>query len=63
MAYDLVLFLFGIFFLPDMDGSARKLASMLRPGGQRVITTWERGCLEPVVATAALASGRSVIWP
>lgn len=44
--YDLVLCGYGIFFLPDMDASARRLAGLLRPGGRFSVATWAEGALE-----------------
>ncbi|MFV2175651.1 methyltransferase domain-containing protein [Actinomadura sp. LOL_016] len=44
--YDLVLCGYGIFFLPDMDASARRLAGLLRPGGRFTVATWAEGALE-----------------
>ncbi|MBE1536880.1 class I SAM-dependent methyltransferase [Actinomadura algeriensis] len=44
--YDLVLCGYGIFFLPDMDASARRLAGLLRPGGRFSVATWADGALE-----------------
>jgi ubiquinone/menaquinone biosynthesis C-methylase UbiE len=44
--YDLLLCVHGIFFLPDMDASARRLAGLIRPGGRFTVTVWEKGALE-----------------
>ncbi|MFI6519778.1 class I SAM-dependent methyltransferase [Spirillospora sp. NPDC050679] len=44
--YDVVLCGYGIFFLPDMDASARRLAALLRPGGRFSVATWAKGALE-----------------
>ncbi|MBB2910768.1 SAM-dependent methyltransferase [Streptosporangium becharense] len=44
--YDLVLCVHGIFFLPDMDAAAARLAGLLRPGGRFTVTTWAKGALE-----------------
>jgi ubiquinone/menaquinone biosynthesis C-methylase UbiE len=44
--YDLVLCGYGIFFLPDMDTSARRLAGLLRPGGRFSLATWAKGAME-----------------
>ncbi|GAA4085754.1 class I SAM-dependent methyltransferase [Actinomadura miaoliensis] len=44
--YDLILCGYGVFFLPDMDASARRLAGLLRPGGRFSVATWAEGALE-----------------
>ncbi|MFI6511916.1 class I SAM-dependent methyltransferase [Streptosporangium sp. NPDC050855] len=44
--YDVVLCVHGIFFLPDMDACAARLAGFLRPGGRFAVTTWAKGALE-----------------
>jgi SAM-dependent methyltransferase len=54
--YDAVVCVFGVFFLPDMDAAAARLVDLLRPGGRLVVTTWERGCVEPVVGPFAEAA-------
>jgi len=46
-AFDAVLCVFGIFFLPDMDGAAAELVRVTRPGGRIAITTWADGPLTP----------------
>ncbi len=68
--YDAVLCVFGVFFLPDMDAGAARLVGLLRPGGRLVVTTWERGSVEPVVgpfaeaaAAAQVAVGREAPMP
>lgn len=43
--YDVVQCVFGIFFLPEMDASARTLIRLLRPGGRFVVTTWAENSL------------------
>ncbi len=61
--YDAVLCVFGVFFLPDMDAGGERLVDLLRPGGRLVVTTWERGSVEPVVgpfAEAAAAAQEAV---
>ncbi|MDA3647509.1 class I SAM-dependent methyltransferase [Saccharopolyspora indica] len=45
-AYDVVQSSFGIFFLPDMDDSVRRLVGMLRPGGKFGATVWRAGVFE-----------------
>jgi ubiquinone/menaquinone biosynthesis C-methylase UbiE len=54
--YDAVLCVFGVFFLPDMDAAGARLVGLLRPGGRLVVTTWERGSVEPVVGPFAEAA-------
>src|SRR5271165_317996 len=52
-AFDAVICVFGIFFLPDMPAGVRSLWRVLRPGGQLAITTWGPRALEP---------GSSAFW-
>ncbi|HZE87922.1 MAG TPA: class I SAM-dependent methyltransferase, partial [Verrucomicrobiae bacterium] len=47
-AFDAVVCVFGIFFLPDMPGAVRELWRRVRPGGRLAITTWGRGIFEPM---------------
>lgn len=44
--YDLVQCAYGIFFLPDMDVSARRLIQQLASGGRFGISAWWRPALE-----------------
>jgi SAM-dependent methyltransferase len=46
-SFDVVLCVFGIFFVPDMPGAVRQLWRFVRPGGKLAITTWGRNVLEP----------------
>lgn len=46
--YDVVQSVFGVFFLPDMDSAAARLAGLLRPGGRFVVTTWGPEMIAPV---------------
>jgi ubiquinone/menaquinone biosynthesis C-methylase UbiE len=39
-AFDAVLCVFGIFFVPDMEAQVAELWRMVRPGGRLAITTW-----------------------
>lgn len=58
--YDIVQCVYGIFFLPDMDASADRLVSLLRPGGRFVVTTWARDAIAPVpeiLGDAVVAEG------
>ncbi len=53
--YDLVQCVYGVFFLPNMDADSARLATLLRPGGHMVVTTWGRGSIMPVPAILAEA--------
>ncbi|MEW2354103.1 methyltransferase domain-containing protein [Spirillospora sp. NPDC029432] len=53
--YDVLLCGYGIFFMPDMDASARRLAGRLRPGGRFSVATWAEGALESFGARLARA--------
>lgn len=53
--YDVVQCVYGVFFLPDMDAGTAHLASLLRPGGRLVVTTWASGGMEPLSAIVARA--------
>jgi trans-aconitate methyltransferase len=44
--YDLLLCGYGVFFLPEMDASARHLAGRLRPEGRFTVATWAKGAME-----------------
>ena len=46
-AFDAVVCVFGIFFIPDMARAVRRLMSLVRPGGRLAITTWGRDLFEP----------------
>ena len=39
-SFDVVVCVFGIFFVPDMAAAARELWRIVRPGGRLAITTW-----------------------
>lgn len=39
-AFDVVICVFGIFFVPDMQQAIRELWKLLRPAGRLAITTW-----------------------
>ncbi|GAA1296198.1 class I SAM-dependent methyltransferase [Saccharothrix xinjiangensis] len=49
LPYDRVQCVFGIFFLPDMDAAAARLAGLLRPGGTLTAVTWRQGSLDDVL--------------
>lgn len=46
-AFDAVVCVFGIFFVPDMPAAVRELWRRVRPGGQLAITTWGPRVFEP----------------
>lgn len=46
-SFDVVICVFGIFFVPDMPRAVRELWRMLRSGGQLAITTWGPNFCEP----------------
>jgi SAM-dependent methyltransferase len=45
--FDVVLCVFGIFFVPDLKGAVRELWRLVRPNGLLAITIWGRGLFEP----------------
>jgi ubiquinone/menaquinone biosynthesis C-methylase UbiE len=47
-SFDVVICVFGIFFVPDMSAAVRALACLVRPGGAIAITTWGPRFFEPV---------------
>lgn len=61
-SFDAVVIVFGIFFVPDMEGQVRKLWRLVRPGGKLAVTTWGPRFFEPAytewkAALAMLAPG------
>ncbi|HSE18437.1 MAG TPA: methyltransferase domain-containing protein [Pyrinomonadaceae bacterium] len=58
-SFDVVVCVFGIFFVPDMEAALRELKRVLRGGGKLAITTWGPRFFEPAT-TAFWASVRSV---
>ena len=46
--FDVVVCVFGIFFVPDMQAAARELWRLVRPGGKLAITTWGPRFFEPL---------------
>jgi ubiquinone/menaquinone biosynthesis C-methylase UbiE len=46
-AFDAVICVFGVFFVPDMTGAVRELWRMVRPCGRLAITTWGPDLFEP----------------
>ena len=47
-AFDAVVCVFGIFFVPDLAQALRTMWSYARPGGRVAVTTWGTGVFEPV---------------
>ncbi len=45
--FDAVLCSYSMFFFADMEAGVEHLASMMRPGGRFVTSTWVEGALEP----------------
>lgn len=46
-AFDAVIIVFGLFFLPDMAAGTAALWRLVRPGGQLAVTTWGPRLWEP----------------
>ena len=46
-SFDVVICVFGIFFVPDMVAATKELWRMVRPGGRLAITTWGPELFEP----------------
>jgi ubiquinone/menaquinone biosynthesis C-methylase UbiE len=46
-SFDVVVCVFGIFFVPDMTRAASELWSRVRPGGKLAVTTWGPNFCEP----------------
>lgn len=46
-SFDVVVCVFGIFFVPDMVTATKELWRMLRPGGRLALTTWGPDLFEP----------------
>jgi SAM-dependent methyltransferase len=49
-SFDVVVCVFGIFFVPDMVAATKELWRMVRPGGRLAITTWGPDLFEPANA-------------
>ena len=43
-SFDAVICVFGIFFVPDLEGAVRGLWRLVRPGGYLAITIWGARC-------------------
>jgi SAM-dependent methyltransferase len=46
-SFDVVVCVFGIFFVPDMEAALRELRRVVRTGGRVAITTWGPRFFEP----------------
>jgi SAM-dependent methyltransferase len=46
-SFDTVVYVFGIFFVPDIVAAAKELWPMVCPGGRLAITTWGPNLFEP----------------
>jgi SAM-dependent methyltransferase len=46
-SFDVVVCVFGIFFVPDMEAALRELRRVVRNGGKVAITTWGPRFFEP----------------
>src|SRR5215212_1351847 len=58
-SFNVVVCVFGIFFVPDMEAAVRELKRVTRVGGKLAITTWGPRFFEPA-STAFWESVRSV---
>ena len=58
-SFNVVVCVFGIFFVPDMEAAVRELKRVARVGGKLAITTWGPRFFEPA-STAFWESVRSV---
>lgn len=47
-SFDVVVCVFGIFFVPDMETALRELTRVARSGGRVAVTTWGPRFFEPV---------------
>jgi len=47
-SFDHVVWVFGIFFIPDMTAALQKMWSLVRPHGTLAVTVWGSGVFEPV---------------
>ncbi len=57
-SFDAVICVFGIFFVPNMEGLVAELWRMVRPGGQLAVTTWGPDIFEPMESAFDEAVGR-----
>jgi ubiquinone/menaquinone biosynthesis C-methylase UbiE len=58
-SFDVVICVFGIFFIPDMQAAANELWRLVKPGGKLAVTTWGPRFFEPA-STAFWNSVRTV---
>ena len=58
-SFDVVVCVFGIFFVPDVAAAARELWRIVRPGGRLAITTWGPDLFEPANALFGRRSARN----
>jgi ubiquinone/menaquinone biosynthesis C-methylase UbiE len=49
-AFDAVIIVFGVFFLPDMPAGTTALWRLVAPGGQLAVTTWGPRLFEPAIS-------------
>jgi hypothetical protein len=49
-AFDAVIIVFGVFFLPDMAAGTAALWRLVTPGGQLGMTTWGPRLFEPAIS-------------
>ena len=62
--FEVIISVFSLFFVPDMQALIRDLWRMVKPGGQLAITTWGHSFFEPVytVWRAAVRSERPGLY-
>jgi len=58
-AFDAVVIVFGIFFVPDMEKQVRELLRMTKPGGAIAVTTWGPDIFEPMHAVWKASLGEA----
>ena len=59
-SFDVVVSVFSIFFVPDMEGLVRELWRMVRPGGKLAVTTWGPGFANQLTLVGSLHWARNV---
>jgi trans-aconitate methyltransferase len=55
LEYDVVQCGYGVFFLPNMDADAKRLTTLLRPGGRFAVSTWRFREVDPMMEAFAEA--------
>lgn len=45
--FDAVIIVFGIFFIPDMEGQVAQLWRLVKPGGKLIVVSWGARLFEP----------------